>query len=458
MLSGSTISTLNRKSIAVEFSISKVEEKKPSNTDTILVDFNRFQLNTNYINTTDKATVTVTAKLETGDKKEVSRKLDIPEGGKINREDLGDALPILIENINTSKETMSGSIEITVNHPDLSQRNYKQNFEIRIRYKPMVASGGDTVYELVDQGSSVITEFQLNDGETLDQYDGTRYRVHAFTNTGSNSFTVEDLRDSSGQVEVLTVGGGGGGGGSGGGGGGAGELLFKTKNLAEGTKSIKVGSGGQGGFKEQDSGRNGEDSSFGLTTAIGGGSGGTRNIDSGSTGGSGGGGNKQSLTSGGSSSTGGNDGGNGENYSLNGAAGGGGGAGEKGQDQQGRGHGGDGGDGLYYGDKFGDGFGDNGWFAGGGGGSLESAVGTDGNDEVGSGGKGGGGKAADGRDENGNIADSGKIGEDGQANTGGGGGGGNQMNHLDSRSVGDDGIGGNGGSGIVIIRYPLEEV
>jgi hypothetical protein len=95
---------------------------------------------------------------------------------------------------------------------------------------------------------------------------------------------------------------------------------------------------------------------------------------------------------------------------------------------------------LYYGDVFGEEYGENGWFAGGGGGSLEGEIGYECNVEVGKGGKGGGGKASPGAEGA----------EDALANTGGGGGGGNQGQNDNENQYQ---MGGDGGSGIVLIRY-----
>lgn len=71
--------------------------------------------------------------------------------------------------------------------------------------------------------------------------DGSGYRTHTFTSSGT--FTVTQ----SGIAQVLIVAGGGGGGAGNGGGGGAGGIIyFSALNIAVGTYSITVGGGGAG--------------------------------------------------------------------------------------------------------------------------------------------------------------------------------------------------------------------
>jgi len=250
--------------------------------------------------------------------------------------------------------------------------------------------------------------------------------VVAFTEVGEHTWTVPAGVT---EVDVLVVGGGGGGaGGDVGGGGGAGGLIFENIYVNEGESfPIVVGNGGPGLANE--GGANGENSSAFNLVSIGGG-GGAYYPYSGNYGGSGGGAGREGTIGGSSEAGQGNDGGRGYYVVGYGAGGGGGGAGGKGRDAgETIEKGGDGGDGLYFGNIFGENYGENGWFAGGGGGNTHRS----GSYNPGIGGIGGG---ADGS--------SGAVGISGIVNTGGGGGA--------SRAA-ETGIGGNGGSGIVLIGY-----
>lgn len=253
------------------------------------------------------------------------------------------------------------------------------------------------------------------------------YRLHAFTNVGTDTFTIQgDAR-----ADVLVVGGGGGGGETDGGGGGAGEIRFQPDySISAGNTSVSVGKGGAGAPQGGDAEKGG-DSSFGSLVALGGGRGESNNKNQDLDGGSGGGGQGTTSSSYRGEAIGngyGNDGG----YGSGDEGGGGGGAGERGEHES---EGGYGGDGMYrvtidsttynFNDMFGDYgeiIGGESWFAGGGAGGGEDGDYYGGN---------GGGADSIGTD---NTPDS------AMSNTGGGGGG------------SDDNDGGDGGSGIVLIR------
>ena len=264
--------------------------------------------------------------------------------------------------------------------------------------------------------------------------DGNTYIAVRFTDDGSITF------DQDTSVDYLVVGGGGGGGssgdvnGSGAGGGGAGGYLQSSINLSENINyNITIGAGGGGrvgALGQYRTGYQGEDSTFGTITAIGGGGGfGGMNIAQ-TDGGSGGGGmwrynhdyySIYANIAGQGDSEQGNDGDPGENTLDNPSygGGGGGGAGEAGS-------GSDGGDGLS--NSLWDGTSIS--YAGGGGGGLHI---TQVISSSGAGGDGGGGTGS-GEGNGGN----------GSTNTGGGGGSGGNYSTYKA---------GDGGSGVVIIRF-----
>jgi len=270
-------------------------------------------------------------------------------------------------------------------------------------------------------------------GNAINDYtiDGREHRIHAFTSTGTQNFTVNHPGNI-GEISYLIVGGGGGGGHNNAGGGGAGAVVTGGfASLSAGNYPVTVGGGASDGPRNPGSKRGGDSSAFGFT-ALGGGNGGGDDYF-GARGGCGGGGADDPNRGGpgetiqistygyGQGSRGGDarQGGNGS-----GGAGGGG-AGDGGQFTRSP-YNRDGGRGVYLGDMFTTNYGQNGWFAGGGGGASKNSNGV-----AGQGGLGGGGYGA-------NSAQS------GTANTGGGGGGSRRSS------------GGNGGSGVVLIKYPLE--
>ncbi len=240
-----------------------------------------------------------------------------------------------------------------------------------------------------------------------------------------------------------------GGGGSGGrylttvpaGGGGAGEYFEDTTfSLDEGSYSITVGAGGSAPANSNGTnGNNGNNTSIGAALTVIGGGGGGGGTNPGLSGGSGGGGRSGAASGTGAQAGGastaavgfGNAGGAGVGlsnlFSTERAAGGGGGAGAVGADGL-QGDAGDGGVGIASSIT-----GSSVYRAGGGGGGA-AADSTDG-----VGGNGGGG--AGGTDTSAAVA--------GTANTGGGGGGGGISPYQ---------VGAAGGSGVVIIRFPTDDI
>jgi hypothetical protein len=303
--------------------------------------------------------------------------------------------------------TTTNKVEIYTTGPNIWQSTTSRG---------VIASGG-TIYDIDSEG--------------------TTYRVHVFTNTGSSPFTVS----RPGNIEYLIVAGGGQGGGNcnscgGAGAGGAGGLITGVIAVTPQTYTITVGAGGSGGIGNTNStdgngGSGGNSSAFGLL-AVGGGGGRPQNAQAGGTGGSGGGGSgggSPAPGAGGAGTAGqGFAGGAGTNDPCC-PGGGGGGAGGIGESAGVVGRGGNGGNGIASSIT-----GTTTIYAGGGGGGGDFSV------VPGTGGLGGGGSGANQNINSGN-------GFPGTPNAGGGGGA------ASGRPLGANG--GLGGSGIVVIRYPL---
>jgi hypothetical protein len=238
-------------------------------------------------------------------------------------------------------------------------------------------------------------------------------------------------------AEYLVVAGGGGGGGSTptdllSGGGGAGGLLNDSTTFTEfASYTVTVGAGGaaaQSGVSAVSGSDSTLQTTSGTITSFGGGRAASHSTEDhpAGNGGSGGGGNLN-TDSGGSGTVGqGNDGGYGQNAASGETGGGGGGAGAVGSNGVAQSQAGNGGVGLDFSTwSTATSTGDSGYYAGGGGASINGDYGQ------GIGGTGGGGNGQTSTITN----------EAGAENTGGGGGAG-KAPYI-----------GNGGSGIIIIRY-----
>ena len=295
-----------------------------------------------------------------------------------------------------------------------------------------IASTGAVTFSSLTTGAVYSTSGSLtNTAPSITATGGTivtsgGFKYHTFNSSGTFQVTA-----GSGLVEVFVLAGGGGGGGdeSGGtfyaGGGGAGGGVYNQGYYVEvASYTVTVGAGGVGNAGSDGYGANGNNSVFGLITAIGGGGGSRGNIDSansnlGKNGGSGGGGGSSNGVAGITTQS----IGTGVPYGNNGGiassiGGGGGGIGTTTSCSYG-------GLGKYI-------FNLASRIGGGGGGGMFADVGSNGNDGGGRGGYWGG-------------ASGNTYGRNGTANTGGGGGG-----------IGyPTATGGTGGSGIVIVRYKV---
>lgn len=272
-------------------------------------------------------------------------------------------------------------------------------------------------------------------------------RIVTFPRTYLNSDGGWALTPGVFSFRALVIGGGGGGGNDEGGGGGAGGFIESTTVSWDYSDliSIKVGQGGHGSIGNTSNnatsttlpGENGQNSQLLNIVAVGGGGGGSSNNvnddpdRAGRNGGSGGGGAGESYSgrSPGSGTAG--QGFTGGSGIAGGSGGGGGGAGEAGN-TDGNGAGGDGKTSTITGISV--------TYAGGGGGGFGNTTGG----VAVAGGLGGGGTGGDINSAN----------TAGTANTGGGGGGG-----CGNVSCGPAGVtysGASGGSGIIIIRFLID--
>ena len=277
------------------------------------------------------------------------------------------------------------------------------------------------------------TVMTLPSGGTVYTYGN--YRVHAFTS--SSSFTMP--AGFTNTVDYMLVAGGGGcGDASGwGGGAGAGGLIYQSgQTISSGSYTVTIGAGGA------PSNQGASTTVFGQT-AVGGGRGGDNAINNGGNGGSGGGGrgDPPGIIGGSGTSGQGFAGGAGYDPSPGESGGGGGGAGGAGQAGSGT-SAGNGGLGANYSSVFGTTYGEGGYFASGGGGSIgrpDQLTYSNASESASSGWAypgGGGTGGASGYGGGANVAAA-----NGQSNTGGGCGAGSGT--------------GSGGSGIVLIRYQL---
>jgi hypothetical protein len=395
---------------------------------------------------TKKVTFTNTSTEFTGSYNDLDDRINFSDDFYVDSENnisLKNSSGINIENRDTIKNNITSTESQSVGLPTIKT--------LKSYNKEPLSYTNEKKYKVLEQENSFQKEEIINTNEhfIVFTYEGKDEIVYDEKGKSTNTEYIINFRQSV-KADILVVGGGGAGAyHRGGGGGGGGLIFYENYDLQARPYIIRVGKGGNWVLNSH--GERGENSYFESLPepiAYGGGGGcllenqwsrtknklGNAGDKKVGAGGSGGGNAGMGMVKQGHL---------GGNYNnLN--AGGGGGAG-------GIGYGDDtgldnpayrcnGGIGLDLSKYFGTNVGDEGWFAGGGGGSVHfdqfngECAPTSSN-----GGKGGGGSAGRFRQ---------KRGQDGMPNTGGGGGGGSNINQAQ---------GGNGGSGVVIIKYYSDE-
>lgn len=130
-LLGSTglYSTIQNPSVAVDFTLETTDQVDPSNVQDVLIGFSKFNLYPKYIENSELATITIKVDIDGGKTEQAESKLSLTDRGKITKSDLGSAVPIRVSDVGTSNAFIYGSVEIQIDHPDITD-DYRQRFVI----------------------------------------------------------------------------------------------------------------------------------------------------------------------------------------------------------------------------------------------------------------------------------------------------------------------------------------
>lgn len=105
--------------VAVEFQVEGIPDKNPSDVDSILIDIEKLLIEPQYIDSSVTATVELKLELSTGDKKVKTDDVLLDDKGS-NLSSNSKLQRIEIDDINTSEDSIQGSIRIKLEHPDVS--------------------------------------------------------------------------------------------------------------------------------------------------------------------------------------------------------------------------------------------------------------------------------------------------------------------------------------------------
>lgn len=129
ILGSSAINSASQQpAFALNFDLVGIEDLQPSEIDSILIDFQNFELIPKYADETSDATITITLSIE-GEETSNRQTVSVTNGTPITKSDLGNATPIVENNIPTSKNAVNGEIRIEIEHNSFTEE-YKRTFTI----------------------------------------------------------------------------------------------------------------------------------------------------------------------------------------------------------------------------------------------------------------------------------------------------------------------------------------
>jgi hypothetical protein len=136
VLTGSTISSLQRPSLGLEFELSAVPNKKTSNVDSITVQFTNFEITPVYLD--ESMGLDISVELDIQDQRTATKTVSGVEftngqtidGKRIQKSTGKDLTQVFIDRLDRSENNISGAIYIWVDHPEISQKSYHQPFSV----------------------------------------------------------------------------------------------------------------------------------------------------------------------------------------------------------------------------------------------------------------------------------------------------------------------------------------
>lgn len=177
ILSGTAVSDLQKPSLGLEFKLSGVPNKDPSNINSILVGFEKFELIPSYIDDSRDSTVEIKLDIRGEDPIKSETSVNLTNGQPTDRSDISEALPVIKNEITPQGNILSGDIIIKIDHPSVSD-TYRKSFTI---------SGSEIAFEKPVGEGSLVGWWPLNgkSGPAVD-YSGSN-------NDGTHSGTIRNV-------------------------------------------------------------------------------------------------------------------------------------------------------------------------------------------------------------------------------------------------------------------------
>lgn len=204
VLSGAGLSEIRRPAFALEFELLTVPSTKPSNVESVLVDFDNFSLIPRYVDGSREATVNTGVSI--GEySTSFSKQVSVNNGEAITNSDIKPEVPMELGVGDTTGSSIEGEIYIEVDHPSIDSESYNQNFTITdnplvngiIAYYPIEKGAGPLLYD----GSGNNHNGELN-GASWDSK--STFGDHSLYFDGSDSLSLNGSGMMSSSTEAFT--------------------------------------------------------------------------------------------------------------------------------------------------------------------------------------------------------------------------------------------------------------
>lgn len=186
ILSGAATSRWQRSTFALDFELSTVPKRKPSNIGSVLLNFSKFELIPHYVDDSKNADIKIDFSIGSYSDS-VSKTVDVNNGEVISSQDLSPEIPIVLEDIEASADSVDGEVRITVKHDSIGKQTYKRQFVVTDN--PLI--NGLVYYYPIKKGGGRV----LNDGASDNDagIDGAVWREES--TVGSDSLEFDGSND-----------------------------------------------------------------------------------------------------------------------------------------------------------------------------------------------------------------------------------------------------------------------
>lgn len=179
--------------VAVEFQIGGVPDKNPRNVDSILIDLEKLVIEPQYIDKSRTATIELTLELSTGDRKVKNDTILLDNSLDLSNKDKFQQ--IRIDEIDTSTDSIQGSIRVKVEHPDVSDE-WVQSFTI----SESTSVNTVTTYAILNGQSVSITVYEDASGDgTADNSENINI------GNGTNQYSLSNINGNTGNSYWIAV-------------------------------------------------------------------------------------------------------------------------------------------------------------------------------------------------------------------------------------------------------------